>query len=52
MFDVLSLKGVDPVAVMARLEDILTDRTYDEARTRPRSGQLSENPDSAVRSGS
>ncbi|MEW1642718.1 hypothetical protein [Streptomyces sp. NPDC091219] len=52
VFDVLSLRGVGPVVVMARLEGILTDRTYDEARARPRSGQLSENPDSAVRSGS
>ncbi|MEV6507478.1 hypothetical protein AB0M61_15290 [Streptomyces sp. NPDC051642] len=45
VFDVLSLKGVDPVVVMARLEGILTDCTYDEARARPRSGQLLSNPE-------
>ena len=45
VFDVLSLKGVDPVVVMARLEGILTDCTYDEARARPRSGQLLSDPE-------
>ena len=27
---------IDPMAVMARREGILTDRAYDEARARPR----------------
>lgn len=43
--DVVSLKGVDPVVVMARLEAILTDCTYDEATRRPRSGRLLSSPD-------
>ncbi|WOX14999.1 hypothetical protein [Streptomyces sp. N50] len=45
VFDVLPLKGVDPVVVLARLEGILTDCTYDEARARPRSGQLLSDPE-------
>ncbi|WP_327398982.1 hypothetical protein OG194_01660 [Streptomyces sp. NBC_01288] len=45
VFDVLSLKGIDPVVVMARLEGILTDCTYDEAPARPRSGQLLSDPE-------
>ncbi|MFE2884786.1 hypothetical protein [Streptomyces sp. NPDC059272] len=45
VFDVLSLKDIDPVVVMARLEGILTDCTYDEARARPRSGQLLSDPE-------
>ncbi|MFE2416898.1 hypothetical protein [Streptomyces hokutonensis] len=45
VFDVLSLKGIDPVVVMARLEGLLTDCAYDEARARPRSGQLLSNPE-------
>ncbi|MFG2563679.1 hypothetical protein [Streptomyces sp. NPDC048496] len=44
-FEVVSLKGVDPVVVMARLEAILTGCTYDEACRRPRSGQLLSSPD-------
>ncbi|MET7575369.1 hypothetical protein ABZT04_44010 [Streptomyces sp. NPDC005492] len=44
-FDVLPLKGIDPVVVMARLEGILTDCTYDEARARPRSGELLSDPE-------
>ncbi|MCM2389685.1 hypothetical protein [Streptomyces albipurpureus] len=44
-FDVVSLKGIDPVVVMAQLEAILTDSTYDEAIQRPRSGQLLSSPD-------
>lgn len=44
VFDVLSLKGIDPVVVMARLEGLLTDCAYDEARARPRSGQLLSDP--------
>ena len=45
VFDVLPLKGVDPVVVLARLEGILTDCNYDEARARPRSGQLLSDPE-------
>jgi hypothetical protein len=45
VFDVLSLKDVDPVVVMPRLEGILTDCTYDEACARPRSGQLLSDPE-------
>jgi hypothetical protein len=45
VFDVLPLKDIDPVVVMARLEGILTDCTYDEARARPRSGQLLSDPE-------
>ncbi|MGC5344127.1 hypothetical protein [Streptomyces sp. DT171] len=44
-FDVVPLKGIDPVVVMARLEAILTGCTYDEASGRPRSGQLLSSPD-------
>ncbi|MGX9883009.1 hypothetical protein [Streptomyces sp. NPDC002276] len=45
VFDVLSLKGIDPVVVMARLEALLTDCAYDEARARPRSGRLLSDPE-------
>ena len=45
VFDVLSLKGIDPVVVVARLEGLLTDCAYDEARARPRSGQLLSDPE-------
>ncbi|MFE5852399.1 hypothetical protein ACFQ61_04150 [Streptomyces sp. NPDC056500] len=45
-FDVVALKGVDPVVVMAQLEAILTNCTYDEASQRPRVGQLLSSPDS------
>ncbi|MFD4561896.1 hypothetical protein ACFWP5_47595 [Streptomyces sp. NPDC058469] len=45
VFDVLSLKGIDSVVVMARLEALLTDRTYDEAGARPRAGQLLSDPE-------
>ncbi len=44
VFDVLSLKDIDPVVVMARLEGILTDCTYDEARARPAPGNSSRTP--------
>jgi len=44
-FDVVPLKGIDPVVVMAQLEAILTGCTYDEASKRPRSGQLLSSPD-------
>ncbi|MFE9605160.1 hypothetical protein [Streptomyces hokutonensis] len=45
VFDVLSLKGIDPVVVVARLEGLLTDCAHDEARARPRSGQLLSDPE-------
>jgi hypothetical protein len=44
-FDVVPLKGIDPVVVMAQLEAILTGCTYDEASERPRAGQLLSSPD-------
>jgi hypothetical protein len=44
-FDVLSLKGIGPLVAMARLEGILTDRAHDEARARPRSGELLSGPE-------
>ncbi|MCX4572491.1 hypothetical protein OHB41_04670 [Streptomyces sp. NBC_01571] len=43
--DVVSLKGVDPVVALARLEAIATDCSYEEAGRRPRSGQLLSGPD-------
>lgn len=44
-FDVVSLKGIDPVVVMARLEAILTGCTYEEASGRPRAGELLSSPE-------
>nr|WTB35478.1 hypothetical protein OG781_43920 [Streptomyces sp. NBC_00830] len=44
-FDVVPLKGIDPVVVMAQLEAILTGCTYDEASERPRSGHLLSSPE-------
>ncbi|MGW4033136.1 hypothetical protein ACWEFL_28225 [Streptomyces sp. NPDC004838] len=44
-FDVVSLKGVDPVVTMASLEAILTGCTYVEASGRPRAGRLLSSPD-------
>ncbi|MCY9784876.1 hypothetical protein KIK06_13345 [Nocardiopsis sp. EMB25] len=44
VFDVLPLKGIDPVVVMARLEAIVTGRDHDEASARPRSGELLSDP--------
>ncbi|QFZ78154.1 hypothetical protein GFH48_37025 [Streptomyces fagopyri] len=38
--DVVSLKGIDPVVAIARLEAIATDCGYEEAGQRPRSGLL------------
>ncbi|AVH60538.1 hypothetical protein [Streptomyces dengpaensis] len=46
-FDVVPLKGIDPVVAMAQLEAILTGCTYDEASERPRAGQLFSSPDAA-----
>ncbi|MBD0742232.1 hypothetical protein BG418_12160 [Streptomyces sp. CBMA152] len=45
LFDVVALKGIDPVVVMAQLEAILTGCTFDEASKRPRSGQLLSSPE-------
>ena len=45
-FDVVPLKGIDPVVVMAQLEAILTGCTYDEASERPRAGQVLSPPES------
>ncbi|MFD4829011.1 hypothetical protein ACFWPV_03995 [Streptomyces uncialis] len=45
-FDVVPLRGIDPVVVLARLEAILTGCSYDEATRRPRSGQLLSSPES------
>ncbi|MGW3634728.1 hypothetical protein ACWD7F_32025 [Streptomyces sp. NPDC005122] len=39
-FDACSLKGIDPVVAIARLEAIATDCSYEEAGRRPRAGQL------------
>ncbi|MFD9793733.1 hypothetical protein ACFWXK_22630 [Streptomyces sp. NPDC059070] len=44
-FDVVALKGLDPVVTMASLEAILTGCTYDEASARPRAGRLLSSPD-------
>ncbi len=45
LFDVLSLKGIDPVVTMGQLEAILTGCTYEEAKARPRSVQLLSSPE-------
>ncbi|HEY2669213.1 MAG TPA: hypothetical protein VGJ07_02435 [Rugosimonospora sp.] len=44
-FDVVSLKGIDPVIAMPRLEAVLTGCGDDEASRRPRSGQLISSPE-------
>ncbi|MFE7711773.1 hypothetical protein ACFU6I_39835 [Streptomyces sp. NPDC057486] len=44
-FDVVPLKGIDPVVTMASLEAILTGCTYDEASRVPRAGRLLSSPD-------
>ncbi|SCE44373.1 hypothetical protein GA0115235_119935 [Streptomyces sp. DpondAA-F4a] len=44
-FDVVSLKGMDPVVATARLETVLTGCTYEEASRRPRAGRLLSSPD-------
>ncbi|MEU0206684.1 hypothetical protein [Streptomyces canus] len=46
MFDVVPLKGIDPVVVMAQLEAILTGCTFDEASERPPAGQALSSPES------
>ena len=43
--EVVSLKGIDPVVSIAQLEAIATSCSYEEARPRPRSGQLLSEPD-------
>ncbi|MEU9331498.1 hypothetical protein AB0D91_48865 [Streptomyces canus] len=45
VFDVVPLRGIDPVVVMAQLEAILTGCTYDEASERPRAGQVLSSPE-------
>jgi hypothetical protein len=44
-FDVVFLKNIDPVVAIANLEAIMTGCGYEEARQRPRSGQLLSSPD-------
>lgn len=44
-FDVVFLKNVDPVVAIAKLEAFMTGCGYEEARQRPRSGQLLSSPD-------
>ena len=43
--DVISLKGIDPVVCMAQLEAIMAGCSYEEARQRPRSGELLSSPE-------
>ena len=43
--DVVALKNIDPVVCMAQLEAIMAGCSYEEARQRPRSGQLLSSPD-------
>jgi hypothetical protein len=38
-FDTVSVKGIDPVVQMGRLEELLTGRPYDEIAAERRSGQ-------------
>ncbi|MER5886200.1 hypothetical protein ABT160_20450 [Streptomyces sp. NPDC001941] len=45
VLDVVPLKGVDPVVVLAQLEAVLTGCSYAEAATRPRSGELVSSPE-------
>ncbi|MER6241360.1 hypothetical protein [Streptomyces clavifer] len=45
VYDVVALRGIDPVVVTAQLEAILTGCAYDEATRRPRSGQLLSSPE-------
>ncbi|ELS57533.1 hypothetical protein [Streptomyces viridochromogenes] len=44
-WDVVPLKGIDPVVATARLEAVLTGCTYEEAAERPRSGQPLSSPE-------
>ena len=43
--DVVALKNIDPVVCMAQLEAIMAGCSYEEARQRPRSGQLLSSPE-------
>jgi hypothetical protein len=43
--DVVFFKDIDPVVAIARLEAIMTDCSYEDARERPRSGQLLSTPE-------
>ncbi|MFJ9736610.1 hypothetical protein [Streptomyces sp. NPDC101166] len=43
--DVVSLKNIDPVVAIARLEAIMTGCSFAEAGGRPRSGQLLSDPE-------
>ncbi|MEU9862481.1 hypothetical protein AB0D99_16580 [Streptomyces sp. NPDC047971] len=43
--DVVSLKNIDPVVSVVRLEAIMTGCCHEEARGRPRSGQLLSDPE-------
>jgi hypothetical protein len=45
LFDTVCLKNFDPVVCLAKLEAIIADCGYDEARRRPRSGQLLSSPE-------
>ncbi|MFB7368257.1 hypothetical protein ACFC0D_00170 [Streptomyces sp. NPDC056222] len=44
--DVVHLKHIDPVVAIAHLEAIATGCSYEEAGTRPRSGELLSSPES------
>lgn len=43
--EVVALKNIDPVVCMAQLEAIMAGCSYEEARQRPRSGQLLSSPE-------
>lgn len=43
--DVVLLKNVDPVVAIVQLEAVMTSCSYEEARERPRSGQLLSSPE-------
>ncbi|WP_328551221.1 MULTISPECIES: hypothetical protein [unclassified Streptomyces] len=43
--DVVFFKDIDPVVAIARLEAIMTGCSYEDARERPRSGQLLSAPE-------
>jgi hypothetical protein len=43
--DVVDLKNIDPVVCIAQLEAIMAGCSYEDARRRPRSGQLLSSPE-------
>lgn len=43
--DVVCLKNIDPVVCLGQLEAIMAGCSYEEARQRPRSGQLLSSPE-------